>query len=174
MPLMTEEVNSFDDKNCIFAAVAAQSSSQQNSQARAATMSLTVSLSARKTDLKIRNIWVELGGVCKCKCLCTLGEKKNTSSHMQSLHLIAKFESGLTCFSLLQEDRVLVMAVYPDCMCLSCVVSGDILYSPLWPMFCRRKSGEQQQRVPVSRAAHPRKQRKAENWDAKAKMGNNK
>ena len=64
MPLMTEEVTSFDDKKCIFAAVAAQSSSQQNSQARAATMSLTVSLSARKTDLKIRNIWVELGGVC--------------------------------------------------------------------------------------------------------------
>ena len=105
MPLMTEEVNSFDDKNCIFAAVAAQSSSQQNSQARAATMSLTVSLSARKTDLKIRNIWVELGGVCKCKCLCTLGEKKNTSSHMQSLHLIAKFESGLTCFILLQKTE---------------------------------------------------------------------
>ena len=132
MPLMTEEVTSFDDKNCIFAAVAAQSSSQQNSQARAATMSLTVSLSARKTDLKIRNIWVELGGVCKCKCLCTLGENRNntsSSSHKQSLHLIVKFQSGLTCFSLLQ-DREPVMAVYPDYMCLSCVVSGDIFYSP--------------------------------------------
>ena len=132
MPLMTEEVTSFYDKNCIFAAVAAQSSSQQNSQARAATMSLAVSLSARKTDLKIRNIWVELGGVCKCKCLCTLGEKKNTSSHMQSLHLIVKFKSVVRfdLFHLITEDRELVMAVYPDCMCLSCVVSGDIFYSP--------------------------------------------
>ena len=83
MPLMTEEVNSFDDKNCIFAAVAAQSSSQQNSQARAATMSLAVSLSARKTDLKIRNIWVELGGVCKCKCLYTGGKEKHIIAHAE-------------------------------------------------------------------------------------------
>ena len=94
MPLMTEEVTSFDDKNCIFAAVAAQSSSQQNSQARAATMSLAVSLSARKTDLKIRNIWVELGGVCKCKCLCTLGEKKS--------QIIAHAKPSSHCLSLSQ------------------------------------------------------------------------
>ena len=94
LPLMTEEVTSFDDKNCIFAAVAAQSSSQQNSQARAATMSLAVSLSARKTDLKIRNIWVELGGVCKCKCLCTLGEKKS--------HIIAHAKPSSNCLSLSQ------------------------------------------------------------------------
>ena len=45
-------------------------------------------------------------------------------------------------FHLITEDRELVIAVYPECMCLSCVVSGDILYSPPWPMFCRRKSGE--------------------------------
>ena len=88
MPLMTEEVTSFDDKNCIFAAVAAQSSSQQNSQARAATMSLAVSLSARKTDLKIRNIWVELGGVCNVNVFVHWGKRNHTSSHMQSLHLI--------------------------------------------------------------------------------------
>ena len=74
---MTEEVNCFWWQKLYFAAVGAQSSSQQNSQARAASMSLTVSLSPRKTDLKIRNIWVELGGVCNVNVFVHVGEKKS-------------------------------------------------------------------------------------------------
>ena len=44
------------------------------------------------------------------------------------------------------------------------------LFSPSGQCSADARVGtQQQQRVPVSRAAQPRKQRKAENWDAKAR-----